>query len=429
MTPASRASRRTFLGTSSRVAGAAAVMQAAFAPAVHAAGSDRLRVGLVGCGGRGSGAAAQALSTSGDVVLTAVGDMFPDRIDQSLRSLQAMDEIAAKVDVPADRRFTGFEAYRQVIDSGVDVVLLATPPHFRPLHMEAAVAAGKHIFAEKPCAVDAPGVHRVLAACEQAKAKGLSVVSGLTLRYYEPFREAVKRIHAGAIGEVRAILANDYRGPLWSLPRKPHWSDMEWQLRNWPYFTWLSGDFNVEQHVHNLDLAVWALGERYPVKAIGTGGQQVRKAPGNIFDHHSVVYEYDDGTRLVSNCRQIPGCKQDIGVVALGSKGTADLSEKKGGVQITGGQPWAFDGDSGNAYQVEHDELFKSVRDGKPINNGESLAKSTLLAIMGRLATYTGQEITWDMAWNSKQDLTPASYELGPLPMPPVAMPGVTKYS
>jgi predicted dehydrogenase len=276
--------------------------------------------------------------------------------------------------------------------------------------------------------VDALGVHRVLAACEQAKAKGLAVVSGLTLRYMDSFREAIKRVHDGAVGEVRTILANDYRNATWSLQRKPDWTDMEWQMRNWPHFTWLSGDFNVEQHVHNLDVCAWAMGDRYPVKAIGLGGQQVRKGPGNIFDHHSVVYEYEDGTRLVSNCRQISGCKQDIGVDVLGSTGTLRLTEQKGGMRITGAKPWEFDRAPTNGYQVEHDELFASIRAGKPINNGEGLAKSTLLAIMGRWATYTGQEITWDMAWNSKQDLTPASYEFGPLPMPPVATPGVTKF-
>jgi predicted dehydrogenase len=429
MTPAPRHHRREFLGTASLAAGAAAALPTLLAPAVHAAGSDRLKVGLVGCGGRGSGAASQALSTSGDVALTAVGDVFPDRMDQCLRSLQAMEPIAAKVDVPVERRFTGFDAYKQVIDSGVDVVLLTTPPHFRPMHIEAAVAAGKHIFAEKPCAVDALGVHRVLAACEQAKAKGLAVVSGLTLRYMDSFREAIKRVHDGAVGEVRTILANDYRNATWSLQRKPDWTDMEWQMRNWPHFTWLSGDFNVEQHVHNLDVCAWAMGDRYPVKAIGLGGQQVRKGPGNIFDHHSVVYEYEDGTRLVSNCRQITGCKKDIGVDVLGSTGTLRLSEQKGGMRITGAKPWEFEGAPTNGYQVEHDELFASIRAGKPINNGEGLAKSTLLAIMGRWATYTGQEITWDMIWNSKQDLTPASYEFGPLPMPPVATPGVTKFA
>mgnify|MGYP006272358763 CR=1 FL=1 len=417
-------SRRRFLGATSLAAGAAALA----VPAVHAAGDDRIRIGLVGCGGRGSGAASQALSTKGPVVLSAMGDVFPDRLEQSLRSLQSMDTVGGKVDVPEERRFTGFDAYRKVIDSGVDVVLLTTPPHFRPLQIEAAIAAGKHVFAEKPCAVDAPGVHRVLKAAADAKAKGLSLVSGLTLRYMDSYREGIRRVHGGAIGEVRTVFANDYRGSIWSLPRKPEWTDMHWQMRNWPHFTWLSGDFNVEQHVHNLDVGTWVLGEQYPVRAMGLGGQQVRKEPGNVFDHHSVVYEYDDGSRLVSNCRQIPGCKQEINVQALGTRGALRLEEHKGGVVITGANPWHFPNAPSNGYQVEHDELFQGIRDGKPVNNGESLAKSTLLAIMGRMATYTGQEITWDMAWNSKEDLTPPSYEWGDLPMPPVAMPGRTKY-
>lgn len=424
MQPVPRSSRRSFLGTTSLAVGAAALA----APAVHAAGDDRLKVGLVGCGGRGAGAASQALSTKGPVVLSAMGDVFPDRLEQCLRSLQAMEQIGGRVDVPADRRFTGFDAYRQVLDSGVDVVLLTTPPHFRPMQIEAAIAAGKHIFAEKPCAVDAPGVHRVLKSVAEARAKGLSLVSGLTLRYIDSYREAIRRVHDGAIGDVRTVLANDYRGSIWSLPRKPDWTDMHFQMRNWPHFTWLSGDFNVEQHVHNLDVAAWVMGDKYPVKAMGLGGQQVRKEPGNIFDHHSVVYTYDDGAQLVSNCRQIPGCKQDISVEVLGSRGTLRLEEHKGGVRITGADAWQFPGEPTNGYQVEHDELFQGIRAGQPVNNGESLAKSTLLAVMGRLATYTGQEITWDMAWNSKEDLTPPSYEWGDLPMPPVARPGKTKY-
>ena len=357
-----------------------------------------------------------------------MGDLFPDRLEQCLRSLRAMDTVGDKVDVPEERRFTGFDAYERVLDSGIDVILLTTPPHFRPAQIEAAIAAGKHIFAEKPCAVDAPGVHRVLKATADARARGLSLVSGLTLRYIDSFREGIRRLHDGAIGEVRTLVANDYRGAIWSLPRKPEWTDMHWQMRNWPHFTWLSGDFNVEQHVHNLDVCAWAMRDTYPVRALGLGGQQVRKEPGNIFDHHSVVYTYEDGTRLVSNCRQIPGCKHDISVQVLGTKGTLQLEESKGGVAITGAETWQFPGTPANGYQVEHDELFQGIRDGKPVNNGETLAKSTLLAIMGRLATYTGQEITWDMAWNSKEDFTPASYEWGARPMPPVAMPGRTKY-
>ncbi len=396
----------------------------------HAAGNDLIKVGLIGCGGRGTGAASQALMADSHVQLTAMGDAFEDRLQLSLKSLNKIEGLESKIDVPKERQFVGFDAYKQVLASGVDVVLLTTPPHFRPLHLQAAVAAGKHVFAEKPCAVDAPGVHSVLRSCEEAKKKNVAVVSGLCLRYHYPYREAVHRIQDGAIGDVRMLLANDYRGPIWVKPRQPEWTDMHWQMQNWYYFTWLSGDFNVEQHVHNLDLCAWAMGDQYPVKAIGMGGREVRKGPeyGNIFDHHSVVYEYANGARLISNTRQIEGCKSDISVTILGSKGAAHLTEKRNGVRISAQGEWRYSGEEKNLYQVEHDELFASIRAGKPINNGEYMAKSTLLAIMGRMATYTGQEITWDMAWNSKEDLTPPRYEWGDLATPEVAVPGVTRY-
>jgi predicted dehydrogenase len=431
MAPTPDTTRRRFVQTSTLAAGGALVGSLASPPAVHAAGDDTIRVGLIGCGGRGSGAAQQALRADPNVKLVAMGDAFEDRLQLSLKSLRDLEGLESKIDVPAERQFVGFDAYKQVLAAGVDVVLLATPPHFRPIHLEAAVAAGKHVFAEKPCAVDAPGVHSVLRSCEEAKRKGLSVVSGLCLRYHEPYREAVRRIRDGAIGEVRTLLANDYRGPIWIKPRQPEWTDMHWQMRNWYYFTWLSGDFNVEQHVHNLDLCAWAMGEQYPVKAIGIGGREVRKGPeyGNIFDHHAVVYEYADGTKLISNTRQIPGCKNDISVDVLGSRGTARLTERRNGVRISAAEEWTYRDDAKNMYQVEHDELFASIRAGTPINNGEYMAKSSLLAIMGRMATYTGQEISWDMAWKSKEDLTPPRYEWGEIATPAVAVPGVTRYA
>jgi predicted dehydrogenase len=424
-------SRRGFVRTASMVSGLGLFTSAQTVPAVHAAGDETLRVGLIGCGGRGTGAASQALMADSQVQLTAMGDMFDDRLQMSLKSLQRNDSLQGKIDVPADRQFIGFDAYKNVLASNVDVVLLTSPPHFRPLHLAAAVAAGKHVFAEKPCAVDSPGVQSVLRSCEEAKQKRLAVVSGLCLRYHDPYREAIQRIHGGGIGEVRCLLANDYRGPIWVKPRQPDWTDMHWQMQNWYYFTWLSGDFNVEQHVHNLDLCAWAMGETYPVKAIGMGGREVRKGPeyGNIFDHHSVVYEYADGAQLISNTRQMEGCKSDISVKVLGADGTAFLNERRNGVRISGKDPWAYSGTERSMYQVEHDELFASIRAGTPINNGEYMAKSSLLAIMGRMATYTGQEITWDMAWNSKEDLTPPRYEWGDLATPQVAVPGVTKFS
>jgi predicted dehydrogenase len=423
----SATTRREFLKTSTLTTAVGAL---SLASGVYAAGDDTIRVGLIGCGGRGTGAASQALNADDRVKLTALGDAFEDRLLSSLENLQSMTGLAEKIEVPPERRFVGFDAYKQVIASGVDVVLLTTPPHFRPIHLQAAIEAGKHVFAEKPCAVDARGVHSVLRSCAEAKKRGLSVVSGLCLRYHAPYREAVRRIQDGAIGQVRTLLANDYRGPIWIKPRQPDWTDMHWQMRNWYYFTWLSGDFNVEQHVHNLDMCAWTLGDRYPVKAVGMGGREVRKEPeyGNIFDHHSVVYEYDDGTRLISNTRQIPGCKNDISIDVLGSRGSARLTERRGGVRIVAEDEWVYRDEAKNLYQVEHDELFASIRSGSALNNGEYMAKSTLLAIMGRLATYTGQEITWDMAWNSKEDLSPQRYEWGSIATPAVAVPGVTRF-
>jgi len=397
---------------------------------VHASGDDTLKIGLIGCGGRGTGAATQALKADGRVKLIAMADAFADRIQMSLRSLKGIEGLESKLDVPLERQFVGFDAYNQLLASGVDVVLLTTPPHFRPIHLKAAVDAGKHVFAEKPCAVDTPGVHSVLNSCVEAKKKGLSIVSGLCLRYHSPFQEAVQRIRDGEIGDVRTLLANDYRGPIWVKPRQADWSDMVWQMKNWYYFTWLSGDFNVEQHVHNLDLCAWAMGDQYPTRAIGMGGREVRKGPeyGNIFDHHSVVYEYANGAQLISNTRQIPDCKSDISVRILGTQGTAFLRERKNGARITAKTDWVNRDEGKLHYQAEHDELFASIRAGTPINNGEYMAKSTLLAIMGRMATYTGQEITWEMAWNSKEDLSPPQYAWGELETPSVAIPGVTKF-
>jgi predicted dehydrogenase len=424
-------SRRDFLKASSlATAGATLASWNRLETAVHASVDDTLKVGLIGCGGRGTGAASQALAADRRVKLTALADVFEDRLQKSLESLRSLPGADTKIDVPAERQFVGFDAYKQLLASGVDVVLLTTPPHFRPIHLKAAIESGKHVFAEKPCAVDTPGVHSVLRSCELAKQKGLAVVSGLCLRYHEPYREAVRRIQEGTIGEIRTMLANDYRSTIWHFPRQPDWTDMHWQMRNWYYFTWLSGDFNVEQHVHNLDVCAWAMGEHYPVKAIGIGGREVRKGPeyGNIFDHHSVVYEYANGSRLISNTRQMDGCKNDISIQMLGSKGTALLAERRNGVRITAAEEWVYRGDAKNLYQVEHDELFASIRAGRPINNGEYMAKSTLLAIMGRMATYTGREITWDMAWNSLQDLSPAKYDWGEIAAPVVAVPGLTEF-
>jgi predicted dehydrogenase len=401
-------------------------------PNAHAAGSDLLKVGLVGCGDRGTGAMAQALAADSSVKLVAMADAFEDRLTNSLSILQGDEKVGSKVDVRPEHRFVGFDAYQKLIDSGVDVVLLCTPPGFRPIHLRAAVEAGKHVFAEKPVAVDAPGVRSVLETCKLAQSKGVSVVSGLCLRYDYGFRETIKRLHDGAVGDVVALLANDYRGGRWAKPRQPTWSEMTYQMRNWYNFTWLSGDFNVEQHVHFLDVCAWIMNDRYPTKAVGMGGRQALTGVeyGQIYDHFSVIYEYASGAKLFSNCRQQPGCKNDMSVQALGTRGRADISERAKGLKIEGtGGKWVYDGPKNQMYQTEHDEFFASIRNGRPINNGDYMARSTLLAVMGRMAAYTGQEVTWEMALGSKEDLSPSAYAWeGRPPRSDIAVPGQTRF-
>lgn len=387
-----------------------------------------LRVGLVGCGGRGTGAAAQALKADSNVKLVAMGDAFEDRLQSSLETLKRQSEVEEKIEVPEDKRFVGFDAYQRVIENS-DVVLLATPPHFRPIHLKAAIEAGRHVFAEKPVAVDARGVREVLATCAEAKRRQLAVVSGLCLRYSLGFQEAIRRIQDGEIGKIHTLQANDFRGPIWVKPRQPGMTEMEYHMRNWYYFTWLSGDFNVEQHVHMLDVCSWVLGNQYPETAMGIGGRQVRTGPeyGNIYDHHAVIYEYEDGVKLFANCRQQAGCVNDISVQVTGSKGSALLSSRGFQINSDSGK-WVYNGEKNDHYQTEHNELFGGVRKSEPINNGDYMSKSTLLAIMGRMATYTGQKITWDQALNSAEDLSPSSYDWNARPpVSEVAIPGITK--
>ncbi len=420
------ASRRDFLA-----AGAAAASLAALAPTVHAAGSDVLKVGLIGCGGRGTGAAEQALSADPNVRLTAMGDLFADHLQAKLKLLREHEKVGPRVQVDPQNCYTGFDAFAGVIGSGVDVVLLTTPPHFRPLHLKAAIDAGKHVFCEKPVAVDAPGVRKVLAACQEARRKNLAVVSGLCWRYHRAKQETFRRIHDGAIGDIVAMQCSYLTGPLWHVDRTPDMSDMEWQLRNWLYFTRWSGDHIVEQHIHSLDKMMWAMKDVPPARASGTGGRQVRTGPefGHVYDHFAIVYEWPNGVKAFGRCRQQEGkfVLHDVNDYLMGTEGTCDVMKHN----ITGKKAWRYKapaGDVDNMYQNEHDALFASIRNGKPINDGEWMSQSTLLAIMGRMAAYTGRLITWEMALNSKEDLTPPAYEFGPLPVPPVAMPGKTPF-
>jgi predicted dehydrogenase len=420
--------RRDFLKTSA-IAGAATTLAAV--PFVHAQqGDEVLKIGLIGCGGRGTGAAINALSADPRVRLTAMGDTFRDKVESSLANLRQNNAVAQKIDVPREKQYVGFNSYQQVIDSGVDVVLLCSPPHFRPAHIEAAVRAGKHIFCEKPVAVDAPGVRRVQAACTDAQQRRLNVVSGLCWRYHGGMRETFRRIHDGAVGDIVTLQCNYNTGTLWHRVREAGWSDMEWQVRNWLYFTWLSGDFNVEQHIHSLDKMMWAMRDVPPVRCVGLGGRQVRTGAefGHIFDHMSCVYEFPGGIKCFSSCRQQAGCANEVKDYVMGSQGKVDVMDHS----ITGRTTWRYPtaqrrGD--DMYQTEHNELFAAIRSGNPINNGEYMCKSTLMAIMGRMACYTGQAVTWDQAMNSREDLSPARYEWGELAVPAVARPGVTRLS
>ncbi len=318
------ASRRDFLKTSVRRRGPGD-RGSCWSASAHAAGSDMVKIGLIGCGGRGTGAVANAFAADSQTQLTAVADAFEDRAKASLENLR--QNASDRVLVDPEQCFVGFDAYEKLLNTNVDVVILATPPHFRPAHLKAAIASGKHVFCEKPVAVDAPGVRSVLETTEEARRKNLALVSGLCYRYDRPKVELIKRVHDGAIGDIQTMHVSYNTGTLWHKGRQPSWSEMEFQLRNWLYFTWLSGDFNVEQHVHSLDKAAWAMNDTPPVRATGLGGRQVRtgKEWGNVYDHFAVIYEYENGTRLFSNCRQMAGCSVDVSDHLIGTQGRAEM--------------------------------------------------------------------------------------------------------
>ncbi|MDB5349124.1 MAG: putative dehydrogenase [Planctomycetota bacterium] len=421
----SQSSRRSFLMNTGAAVAAASTLD--LTTVAHASGSDILKIGLVGCGGRGTGAAEQALAADKNVKLVAMADAFSDYLENSLANLKSSPN-SDRVDVPKDRRYVGFDAYKHVIDQ-VDVVLLTTPPHFRPMHLEYAVKKGVHSFVEKPVATDAPGVRKVLALCDEARSKNLALVSGLCWRYHEPRRETMKRVRDGAIGDIVAIETTYNSNGVWE-PKKTRQevkSDMEYQMRNWYYHCWLSGDHIVEQAVHAIDTMGWALGDEPPLKCFGVGGRQSRVDPkyGDIYDHFSLVYEYPNNVRGYHQCRHWSETPTRLQDHILGSKGTCDVFKHV----ITGPNKWRDrDKKTYDMYQTEHDELFASIRAAKPINNGLYAARSTLLAIMGRTAAYTGAEITWEMALNSKEDLSPAAYVWGDAPKRSVPRPGSTKF-
>ena len=422
-TKPSETSRRDFLKTTA-VAGTTFAVSGALLGNVHAAGDDVIKVGLIGCGGRGTGAANDCLHSSPNVKVMAMGDAFADRLEGSLNDLR--NNHGEKIDVPAERRFVGLDAYQKVLASDINYVILATPPGFRPIHIEAAVAAGKNFFTEKPVGTDGPGIRRVLAAYEEAKKKNLCVAAGTQRRHQAGYIETMQRVHDGAIGNIVSGRCFWNQGALWHRDREESWNDLEYEIRNWLYYTWLSGDHIVEQHVHNLDVINWAVGS-HPLSANGMGGRQLRVGPkfGNIFDHFAIDYEYPHGVHVLSMARQIEGCDGSVSEALAGSKGFCQVDR----YTITGENAWrrGRHSEDVNPYVQEHADLIDCIRNGKPINELQNVAYSTLTAIMGRMSAYTGKVVKWEQALNSKQDLFPQHLDWGTLPTPEVAIPGKTK--
>jgi len=428
----SSSTRRTFLFKAATTAAAAtAASKIEIADNAYAGAGDSLKVGLVGCGGRGTGAAEQALTADRGNALVAMADVFGDQIESSYSTLKG-SAVGDRVDVPPARRFVGFDAYQQLIDE-VDVVLLCTPPGFRPIHFAHAVEKGKHAFVEKPMAVDGPGFRMFLDAARKSKAKNLSAVNGFCWRYYAPRRELMARVHGGEIGPITSIETTYNSLGVWDprRTRKQCQSDMEYQMRNWYYYAWISGDHIVEQAVHGLDTMAWAMNDAPPTRCWGVGGRQVRTEPkyGNIYDHFSIVYEYPDDVRGYHQSRHWANTAARTADFIQGTKGQADVFGKK----ISGPNKWRFKAADGSApldmYQAEHNEMFAALRAGKPINNAEKAATSTLLALMGRMAAYTGEAITWDQAMKSEEALVPSTFAWGDAPDRPVPIPGVTKFT
>lgn len=441
-----RTSRRDFIKASSALMAGGAVGSLSMARSANAAGSDVIRMGLIGCGGRGTGAATDAVKGSdGTAKIVAMGDVFEDQLQKSYRSLKGLAEA---FDVPKERQFVGFDAYQKVLASDIDLVILATPPGFRPLHYEAAIKAGKHVFMEKPVAVDAAGVRKVLKATEESKKKGLAVAVGLQRRHEAKYIETIKAIHDGIIGDIVLTRAYWNGATPWVRPRQEGLTEIEYQMRNWYYFNWICGDHIVEQHIHNLDVINWVM-NGYPTKAQGQGGCQVRKGKdyGETFDHHFVEFIYEKkgaypGATMLSQCRHIPNCWNSVSEYAHGTKGYADISGSKiydlSGKMVHNFAKLGADGQGGsNGHQYEHVDLFRNLRAGKLPNEGEFGALSTMTAIMGRMCTYSGNQLTWEEALNSQVVVSPVekltSFKDEPFVKPEAdgmyaqPVPGVTK--
>ena len=415
--------RRDFLKAGAIIAAAPAFLKGAD-------DTKPIKVGLVGCGGRGTGAASQALKADDYSELVAVADIDQSRIDDSLERLKKVAE--KKVKVAPDMMFKGLDAYKQLIASGVDVVLLATPPGFRPAHLRAAVEAGKHVFCEKPVAVDAWGVRSVLETARIAKEKNVSIASGFCWRSSNYIKETMGKVFDGSIGDVAAYYATYYTNPVKPMPpaseRPAGMSDIEWHIRNWYNFSYLSGDGLVEQAVHSVDKIAWVMRDQPPISCVATGGRQIPAQGGNIFDHFQVNYLYPNGVRAFLGCRQIENCHNENSDYIIGAKGQATIG--RGPMpRITGETKWTYEGTKNDMYQAEHDALFASIRRGQTINEATWMTTSTMLAIMGRMAAYTGQQITWEQAMASQDKLFPDDMRWdGKFEPPPVPLPGITKF-
>ncbi len=409
-------------------------------------GNTRLRIGIIGCGGRGTGAAVQALRADPNCELVAMADVFADRLNSCYENvLRAMNPDAPedakiadlktdRVNVPPEARHVGFDSYLKVIQSNVDVVLLTSYPAFRPAHLKAAIEAGKHVFAEKPVAVDGPGIRSVLESAALAKQKNLAILVGFCWRFHGGMKAVFEQILGGAIGDIVSSHTTYYTSTLSKRARKPEWSDIEFQMRNWWHFNWISGDHIVEQAVHSVDRLAWSFNDKIPTKVITLGGRAARSGPesGDVFDHFSAVYEYDDGRRGFHSCRQIDGCPSDNTDYIYGTKGRATVNGWVPTLEIKdyAGKPaWNFAGPKPiDMYQAEHNELFKSIRAGTPINDCVRGANSTMMAIMARMSAYTGQTVSWEQAMNSKEVLGPSALDLAAYPTGPVPIPGKTKF-
>ena len=405
-------------------AGAIAAMTAKIGTRAYAAGSDKIRIGLIGCGGRGTEAVGDCFHGNPDVELVAMGDLFEDQIKKSGDKLAP--KLGERFKVRKDTTFSGFDAYKKVCASDCDMVIITSPPHFHPPHLKGAIEAGKHVFMEKPAAIDPVGIRSVIESAVLAEQKKLAIGVGSQRRHQKHYLEVMKRVADGAIGEIRGGQVYWCGGDMigyWTWYEKGNMSSMEWQCRSWPWFTWLSGDHVVEQHVHNLDIMHWALGA-HPTKAIAMGGRAVRKE-GNIYDHFAAEFEFENGVRISSLCRQINGCSDRVSERFVGTKGVVYLDGTTG--YIEGQNAYKYEGENPNPYVVEHFDLIKSIKDGKPLNEGKRLAESTMSGIMARMSAYTGRELSWDWAMNaSKLNLSP-DYNNADLPVMPVAIPGKTR--